>query len=352
MNHRDPFHPDAGGAERYLWEVLSRLDPNRYEVTWRSEAVRGRPSAEQLGPVRVVRRGGRLTLHLLTPFAARGYDLVIESVAHAVPFYTGLSHRGPRIIVLYHVHQSILRRELPPVVAGIVRALERTVRFEKGTVLAISGTTRDEAQKELGVKGPIEVIPPGVDHAFFVPGTSRASPPNYLCVGRLRRYKRIEAVISAFAALSPPGTLTIVGEGDDRSRLQEVARSVPNVRFTGAVSEEEKRRLLQESTALVVTSEAEGFGLTILEAAATATPSVAVDLPIYREVVQDRVSGLLVAEGDTRALTEGMRWAREHLELREGAAQLARKFTWETTAIEFSRLVDRVLRAAPSPPQN
>ena len=284
-----------------------------------------------------------MTLHLIAPLVAGGYDLVIESVAHAVPFYTGFSHRGPRLIALYHVHQSILRRELPPVVAGVVQALERTVRFEKGTVLAISQTTRDAAQKELGVRGPIEVIPPGVDHSFFVPGDSRASPPNFVCLGRLRRYKRLDAVISAFSALPPPGTLTIVGGGDDRARLEEVARSVPGVRFTGSVSEEVKRHLLQEATALVVTSEAEGFGLTILEAAATATPSVAVNLPIYREVVQDRLSGLLVPENDTNALTDGMRWVRDHPELREGASTFARRFTWERTASEFSRLVERIL---------
>jgi len=346
VNHRDPFHPNAGGAERYLWEVLSRLDASQYEVTWRCESIRGRPSVEQLGAIRVVRRGGRASLHLVAPFVARGYDLVIESVAHAVPFYTGVTHRGPRLIILFHVHQSVLRRELPPVVAGIVRTLERTVRFERGTVLAISGTTRDEARSKLGVRGPIEVIPPGVDHSFFVPGSSRASPPNFVCLGRLRRYKRIDTVISAFAALPPPCALTVVGGGDDRARLEELARGVPGVQFTGAVSEEEKRHLLQQATALVIASEAEGFGLTILEAAATATPSVVVDLPIYREVVQDRVSGLLVPDGKTNALTEGMLWVRDHPELREGAAQFSRRFTWEATATEFSRLVGRILSPA------
>jgi len=344
VNHRDPFHPRAGGAERYLWETLSRLDPERFEVTWRCETVRGRPHAEQLGAIRIIRRGGRLSLHLLAPFVAGGYDLVVESVAHAVPFHTGFSHRGPRVVILYHVHQSILRRELPPMVAGIVRVLERSVRFEKATFVAISDATRDEARRLLGVKSPIEVIPPGVDHRFFVPGQIRASPPDFLSVGRLQRYKRVDRVIAAFAAFHEPGTLTIVGDGEDRARLEQVAQHVTGVRFAGAVSEEEKRRLLQAATAIVVASEAEGFGLAILEAGSTGTPAVAVDLPVYREVIADRVSGVLVPDNDVAALTEGLRYVRDHPELRDGAARTAGRFTWETTAAIFAVTLDKVVR--------
>ena len=347
VNHRDPAHPRAGGAERYLWETLSRLDPERFDVTWRSESVRGRPRIEQLGNVRIIRRGGRLTLHLLAPFAAGGYDLVIESVAHAVPFHTGVSHRGPRVVILYHVHQSILRRELPPIVAGIVRVLERSVRFEKATFVTISNATREEAQRLLGVREPIEVVPPGVDHQFFVPGTALASPPDFLCLGRLKRYKRVDSVIAAFSALQEPGTLTIVGDGEDRARLEEAAQRVKGVRFTGSVSEEEKRRRLQAATAIVIASEAEGFGLAILEAGSTATPTVAVDLPVYRDVIANRVSGILVPRNDATALSEALRYVRDHPELRDGAAHMAGRFAWETTATQFAALLDKAVRSLP-----
>jgi len=343
VNHRDPSHPKAGGAERYLWETLSRLDPARYEVTWLSEAVRGLPTSERIGPIRVTRRGHAFSLHLLAPFAARGYDLVIESVAHAIPFHTGVTHRGPRIIILYHVHEAVLGRELSPRMAWVARILERTVRWETGTFVAISETTRDEARQKLGVKTPIEVVPPGVDHAYFVPGNHRTSPPDFLYVGRLRRYKRVDAIISAFAALREPGTLTIVGDGDDRERLQQLARNLTGVRFAGSVTEDEKRRLLQEATAMVVASEAEGFGLSILEAGAVATPTIAVDLPIFHEIIQDRVSGVLVPEGDVAALSEGMRWAREHPDLREGARTFAGRFAWETTAARLVRVIEKLL---------
>ncbi len=343
LNHRDPFHPAAGGAERYLWETLSRLDPSRYDVTWRCESVRGRPSTERMGSIRILRRGGRLSLHLIAPFVAGGYDLVIESVAHAVPFHTGWSHRGPRLIILYHVHQSILGREVPPGVATVVRALERTVRFEKGLFVAISNATRDEARVQLRIHDPIEVNPPGVDLRFFTPGPVPVSPPDFVVIGRLQPYKRIDRVIAAFARFPAPGTLTIVGDGEDRARLERLASGVKGVRFVGAVSEEEKRRLLQEATANVIASQAEGFGLTVLEAGAVGTPTVAVDLPVFRELIRDRASGVLVPQDDASALADALRWVCDHPELREGARTVAVQYPWDATAQRFVGLVERAL---------
>jgi len=197
------------------------------------------------------------------------------------------------------------------------------------------------------VRAPIVVVPPGVDHRFFVPGAVRASPADFLCLGRLKRYKRVDSVIAAFSALQEPGTLTIVGDGEDRARLEEAARHVKGVRFAGSVSEGEKRRRLQEATAMVVASEAEGFGLAILEAGATATPTVAADLPVYREVIEDRVSGVLVPRNDVTALTEALRYVRDHPELRDGAVRVAGRFTWETTATQFAALLDQAVRSPP-----
>jgi glycosyltransferase involved in cell wall biosynthesis len=117
------------------------------------------------------------------------------------------------------------------------------------------------------------------------------------------------------------------------------------VRFAGRVSEGEKLRLLQAATAIVVASEAEGFGLTILEAGSTATPAVAVDLPVYREVIANRVSGVLVPENDGTALTEGLRYVRDHPELRDGAARTAGRFTWETTAALFAAALEKAVRS-------
>ncbi|HYA70380.1 MAG TPA: glycosyltransferase, partial [Thermoplasmata archaeon] len=99
----------------------------------------------------------------------------------------------------------------------------------------------------------------------------------------------------------------------------------------------------QEATANVIASQAEGFGLTVLEAGAVGTPTVAVDLPVFRELIRDRASGVLVPQDDASALADALRWVCDHPELREGARTVAVQYPWDATAQRFVGLVERAL---------
>src|SRR4029077_5585294 len=107
-----------------------------------------------------------------------------------------------------------------------------------------------------------------------------------------------------------PGlVLEIAGGGDDRARLERLARTLglgQAARFLGRVSETEKRRLLRRAWAVVFPSPKEGWGITNVEAAACGTPALASDSPGLRESVQNRVTGYLVPHGDWRALADRM----------------------------------------------
>src|SRR5205823_79876 len=74
------------------------------------------------------------------------------------------------------------------------------------------------------------------------------------------------------------------------------------VRLGGFVDEEEKLRLLQTAHAVACASEKEGWGLTVLEAAACGTPAVVTDVPGLRDAVRDGETGLLVPPGDAAGL--------------------------------------------------
>src|SRR5207247_2040670 len=107
----------------------------------------------------------------------------------------------------------------------------------------------------------------------------------------------------------PDLTLEIAGQGDDRPRLEGLARELKlgdAVRFLGFVSEEEKRRLLRRAWAVVYPSPKEGWGISNVEAAACATPALASDSPGLRESVRHGETGFLVPHGDLRALAERM----------------------------------------------
>jgi glycosyltransferase involved in cell wall biosynthesis len=91
-------------------------------------------------------------------------------------------------------------------------------------------------------------------------------------------------------------------------------------------------------------SEKEGWGLTVLEAAACGTPTVAVNVPGIRDAVRDGETGLLVATAEAAPLREALRCVLEDESLRArlGTAALAwaSRFTWDGVAAEVSAVLD------------
>jgi glycosyltransferase involved in cell wall biosynthesis len=172
-------------------------------------------------------------------------------------------------------------------------------------------------------------------------------------VGRLRRYKGVEFAIRAlaFARATRPGlSLDIAGAGDDRRRLEELTDSLgqrASVRFHGFVDEAAKLRLLRRTWANVFPSPKEGWGITVMEAAAAGTPSIASDSPGLRDSVVRDVTGFLVPHGDVPALARRMLdlAADPALVARLGAAarEQATRWSWDDAAAATSAHLESVL---------
>lgn len=144
-----------------------------------------------------------------------------------------------------------------------------------------------KAQKDFEKKlaKNIKYIPNGIDLSLYKPPKKRLplNGPNtktVVYVGRLDRRKGIDYLLRAFSVLSgqmPNAYLIIAGEGGQRNRLEQLARSldITNIRFSGYVSEDEKRRLM--GNADVFCSPAlfgESFGIVLVEAMATGVPVI------------------------------------------------------------------------------
>jgi len=168
LNHRDPRHPRAGGSEVVLWEVFRRLSRLGVRVTWLAERFRGSQKEDVLDSVVIRRRGDPLSLHFFSLVEARRHEFVLDSVAHAVPFFSYLVN--PRSLALvYHVHQDVLDLELGRGKAFVLKRLERTLcRYP--FLIAISHTTKRELVHRFGVPSErIKVIHNGLDHNFYRP---------------------------------------------------------------------------------------------------------------------------------------------------------------------------------------
>jgi glycosyltransferase involved in cell wall biosynthesis len=222
-----------------------------------------------------------------------------------------------------------------------LRLLYRGARF-----LTIShASARDIAAHGIPLD-QIEVGYIGVElDAFGHDESQRAAEPTLLYLGRLKRYKRIEVVLDALEAC-PGAVLHIAGDGDHRAELEaEIERRglAERVRMHGHVSEDHKRRLYQQAWLNMTASSAEGWCLTVMEAAASGTPSAALAVGGLPESIVDGETGVLADE--PAELVEKTRAVIDDGELRArlGASAHARaqEFTWDATA---ARTLD-VLRA-------
>jgi glycosyltransferase involved in cell wall biosynthesis len=355
VNHRDPKHPKAGGAEVRIHEIGKRLVQSGNSVRLVCERWAGSKSTEFLDGIEIKRVAGRLTIHLIFPFLLNrfdGYDVVIDDVAHGVPWWSSFFTNKSVVGQVHHVHQEVLSFELNPFSARLIALSEGTIKYSYKKLVAVSESTKKALIQSFGIpKNIVKVIPNGVDADFYRP-MLKSSLPTLLWVGRVKRYKRIDHVLSAFRIIRnhlPDAKLIIVGDGDYLESSKNTAKmlGLSGVVFAGAVNEKQKVAFMASSWVTVSSSFVEGWGMTITENAACGTPAVAYDVAGLRDSIKDGVTGLLVENGNVEALAEAvMRVLRDEglrRQLGENALKYAKQFSWDKTAEEFMKVLERVI---------
>ena len=362
VNWNDRENPHAGGAEIHLHEIFGRLARGGHAIDLVTSGWPGSAPRAELDGMRVFRTGGRHSFALRgrplvrERLRAERYDVVVEDINKLPLFLTGMT-RLPFLAIIPHLFGTTAFREASWPVAAVVWAAERPLpwAYRRARFHAISDSTRDDLVTRGVSRERIEVLYPGVDATWYRPdpAVARAERPTFLYVGRLKRYKGVETALRALAEARrtrPEITLEIAGQGDDRARLEGVARRLRldvAVRFLGFVSEEEKRRLLRRAWAVVFPSPKEGWGISNVEAAACGTPALASDSPGLRESVRHGETGYLVPHGDARALAERMLALAADpglvARLGRGGRAFAETLSWERTATATEAQLSRLL---------
>ncbi|HEV7993678.1 MAG TPA: glycosyltransferase family 4 protein [Gemmatimonadaceae bacterium] len=361
VNWQDRENPLAGGAEIHLHEIFGRFAGHGNQVTLLCGGWPGCAPRATLDGMEVLRVGTRYTF----PFMARsffkrnlagaGFDLMVEDV-NKVPLYTPRWGGPPVVALVPHLFGGTAFQELAAPLAAAVWLAERPLgRTYRGIPFeAISASTAADLAERGIPRSAVEVIYPGIDTVRYTPAAgTRAPTPVFAYLGRLKRYKGVQHVIAAFAAMRhPTAVLEIAGAGDFQSALERLAASLDlgeRVRFLGRISEEEKLGLLRRAWALVFASPKEGWGITNLEAAACGTPVVASNSPGIRESVRDGETGYLVPHGDAHAMAAAMSRLAGDAELvarlGEHARRFAETFTWDRAANETAAHLYRVLQS-------
>ncbi|HET7623089.1 MAG TPA: glycosyltransferase family 4 protein [Gemmatimonadaceae bacterium] len=358
VNWQDRENPQAGGAEIHLHEIFGRLTARGHEISLLCGGWPGCEPRVSLDGIDVHRVGTRYTF----PFHARRYyreqllrerhDVLVEDI-NKVPLYTPRWGARRVMALVPHLFGTTVFQEVSAPMAALVWAMERPLgRAYRGVPFeAISESTADDLAKRGIPRESIRVIYPGIDSGWYTPEPSlRSTAPLFAYLGRLKRYKRVDLIVRAFAEMAhPTARLAIAGTGDYRPELEKLAASLDlgeRVRFLGFIDDSAKRSLLREAWALAFTSPKEGWGITNFEAAACATPVIASDSPGLRESVRDKETGFLVPHGDVPALARAMATIANTpklvTQLGATARRFAEGFSWEAAAAQTEEHLETV----------
>jgi len=361
LNWQDLSHPLAGGAEVHLHETYSRIAKMGHDVTLFCSSYEGAKPVEENNGIKIIREGGRFLFNFVvmkkyfSTFKEQKFDLIVDDV-NKIPFYTPAYVKEPILGELHHLLGTSVFKETIFPLASYVYLAERASlpMYRKIHFMIHSPSTQLEVKENGFSTERIHYVPYGMNHRLFrQTGIPKSSVPLIGALGRLKKYKSFDHLIEAFVIVKQiisNAKLVIVGDGDDKPRLMELANSLglnESVTFTGFVSEEEKVQWLNKMHVAVNTSAKEGWGLTAIEANACGTTTVSSNVQGLRDAVLDEWTGLLYEYGNREKLAEKIILLLRDSNLRERLAAKAlersKEFDWQTGAEKTMEVIERVI---------
>lgn len=358
LNERDLRHPKAGGAETHVFEIMSRLAARGFEISLLASGYAGGASDERVEGVAVRRLGSLARYYPAVAIACaretrRGrFDIVVECL-NKVPFFSPLYSAVPVLALCHHLFGETAFRQVAWPIAAAVYGFERLVPplYRRQRFVAISESSRDDLVRRGVQRDRITVSHCGIRRPRLGPPKplrERAYCVSY--VGRLEPYKQVDVLLRAAARLTPAFPelkLVLVGRGSDRPRLEALAQRLGlerRTRFAGFVPDDERDEILAQSRACVCPSEKEGWGLTVIEANALATPVVASDAPGLRDSVRPGETGFLVPTGDVEGFADRigalLRADAAAERMASAALDWSQRFDWNLAADEMALAIE------------
>ena len=346
---------NVGGPAHHVSLLTVGLDPSRFETT----LVTGQVGAGEKEMQTAVERAGsnlvrlpslgpsldpvqdfKATAELVRMIRTTRPDIVATHTAKAG--FTGrlaaLLAGRPRPIIVHTFHGHVLDGYFGRLKTTLYKTLEQLLAHVTDRFVAVSQRTVDDlVALRIAPRAKFKVIPLGLDLSEMLNSTAAdgagfrdefgIKPEEKLIVilGRLAPIKRMQDAITAFARLSakhPEARLAVVGDGEEREALERIAASFDlgdRIIFTGFRSD--LKAVHAATDIALLTSANEGTPVSLIEAAAAATPIVATRAGGVPEVVTDEM-GFVVGIEDVDAIANACEQLLNDGDLRErmGAA--------------------------------
>ncbi len=357
---RDLEDRTAGGSEVHAHEIAKRWAEAGLEVTMRTASTSNNDSISYRDGYKIIRKStkytvfGQTLLSGLTGMVPRS-DALVE-IWNGMPFLSPLWSKGPRVVILHHVHEKDLWRSVLPIgLAELGAFFERKVapKFYRNTrVITPSTSSANEVIELLGWPDhQVSVVHPGVN-ARFRPFGKKSEKPMVFAIGRLVEVKRYDWVIKAVDRVrSKIGDvqLVIAGEGVAAEELRTLVSDLGAsswCKLVGKISDEDLVHYYRKAWVVISASMREGWGMTLTEAGACGTLSLASRIAGHEDAVIDGQTGYLFDTLDqlTDLLQHVLTDEKLARRLSIGALKHAAKLTWDAAATSAFQIVDRSYR--------
>lgn len=350
---KDHEHPLAGGAEVVKEQLCKRLVKDGHEVIVVTGGFAGAKPEITHDGYKIVRVGSRFS----TYWHAHKYykehlqdwaNLVIEEI-NTVPYMSRWYTKKPTVLMVHQLARQIWFYELIFPLSLVGYAVEPLYLWllRKCKTITVSRSSKHDLER-YGFKD-VHIISEGLEIAPLkkLEHSKKFTHPTLLSLGSVRPMKRTIDQLHAFEIAKqhiPDLRLIIAGNNSTRYGQNVVAAAkaskyAKDIEILGPVTDIEKRKLMQQSHLILVTSVKEGWGLIVSEAASQGTPAAVYNVDGLRDSVQNGISGCIAVHNTPAGLAATIQNALSddlaYQQLRQTAWTLSKRLTFEQSYKDF-----------------
>lgn len=334
----------GGGAEKVLSVILNNLDREQFSVSllvFKDINAYG-PLPEDI-KFTCLNKRGRLDNLRLIPAIRKVIKNERPDVVCSYLYYSNVmvslalsfcSHKPPVVMTEHSILSQSVRESR---FVSIYELLIKTLYKRAACIVAVSSGIKDDLAENFGIScknintihNPIES-----DRIQALASQNPGHPwfddeiPVLVSCGRLSAAKNFPLLLKSVGAVlkKTPVRLIIVGDGEQKDELVLLAEGLgisESVDFVGF--QKNPFKIFSNSDILILTSTREGFGNVIVEAMACGVPVVSTRSAGPEDIIHDGVNGILVSNGDERALAEAILNLLEDETYRKSIAEAGRK---------------------------
>jgi len=353
-NWRDIRHPEAGGAEVFIHQIMVRLANRGYESTLFTSTFQDSQKNENIDGVNVIRCGGKYNVYLTARKYFRKhkefYDLVIDGV-NTRPFLSPkVTGDKPTLVLFHQLAGKIWIYETPfPINYLFYGYLEKKwlLPYRETPTVTVSNSSKLDLE-DMGFK-KIFVIPEGLDVTPLSNLPLKDPTPTIVYIGRLKRHKLAQDALEAFSIARehiPELRMWVIGSGPMLNELKNKFNE-DSISFYGRINDEFKFEFLKKAHITLFPSIREGWGLVVTESNAMGTPTIGYNVHGLRDSVVDGKTGSLVKDCTPESMAnyviELLKDPRLLRKYSENALAYSKQFNWDNTTNKLEKIIKEII---------